>query len=336
MSSSIGAQRDLHGTVVALGGNAFATDTRPLTMRGQFELAERVAEDLLPLLRDAAPLLVTHGNGPQVGHMLTRVERSLGEAYAVPLEVCVAETEGELGYVLMQSLHNVMRANDLQRPVASVLTQVRVDADDPAFRQPSKPIGPFYDGPRAAALRADGFEVMEDAGRGYRRVVASPAPREILDCEVLVALWRMGAVVIGAGGGGVPVVERSGRIEGVEAVVDKDATAELLARLLGARRLLLVTAVPCAYRDFGKPSQRAIGCIDPDEAEAALAEGHFAPGSMAPKVRAGTAFARACAGAGECVICAPENLRAALDGQSGTRIRYGAEGGARAARGEGQ
>ena len=310
--------RDLCGTLVALGGNAFAAQSRPLSMGGQFELAERVLEDLLPLLRDPAPLLITHGNGPQVGHMLTRVERSLGEAYAIPLEVCVAETEGELGYVLLQSVHNVLRAHGLRRPVASILSQVRVDADDPAFLHPTKPIGPFYDAERAEALRAQGFELREDAGRGYRRVVASPAPCEVLDPDVIRRLWEMGAIVIAAGGGGVPVVERDGRVEGVEAVVDKDATACLLARMLGARCLLLITAVPCAYLDFGRESQRAIGEIDVAAAERALAEGHFAPGSMAPKVQAGIDFARA--GGGTCVICAPENLSAALDGEAGTRI----------------
>lgn len=318
MSQPDPAQRALCGTVVALGGNAFATQSRPLSMSGQFDLAERVLADLLPLLRDDAPLLVTHGNGPQVGHMLTRVERSLGEAYAIPLEVCVAETEGELGYVLLQSVHNVLRANDLQRSVASILTQVRVDADDPAFQSPTKPIGPFYDAERAEALRSEGFELREDAGRGYRRVVPSPQPREVIDRDVIEALWEMGAVVIAAGGGGVPVVDRGGRLEGVDAVVDKDATAGLLARKLGARRLLLVTAVPCAYLDFGREGQRALGAIDVEQAEAAMAEGHFAPGSMAPKVQAGIDFARA--GGGTCVICAPENLSAALEGEAGTRI----------------
>jgi carbamate kinase len=287
-------------------------------MHGQFELAERVLCDLVPLLRDESPLLVTHGNGPQVGHMLTRVERSLGEAYAIPLEVCVAETEGELGYVLLQSLHNVLRAAGLRRPVASVLTQVRVDAADPAFDRPTKPIGPYYDAQRADAMRTEGFELAEEPGRGHRRVVASPAPIEVLDREVIQLLWEMGAVVVAAGGGGVPVVERGDRIEGVDAVVDKDATAGLLARLLAARRLLLVTAVPCAYLDFGRPGQRPIGRTDPDQAQAALADGHFAPGSMAPKVQAGIDFVRATGGS--CVICAPENLRAALKGESGTRI----------------
>ncbi len=290
-------------------------------MSGQFDLAERVLVGLLPLLRDAAPLLITHGNGPQVGHMLTRVERSLGEAYAIPLEVCVAETEGELGYVLLQSAHNVLHDNGLQRSVASILTQVRVDADDPAFRNPTKPIGPFYDDERAGALRARGFELREDAGRGYRRVVASPEPREVLDRDVIRVLWEMGAVVIAAGGGGVPVVERAGRVEGVDAVVDKDATASLLACMLGARCLVLITAVPCAYLDFGQVSQRALGAIDVARAEAALADGHFAPGSMAPKVRAGIDFVRA--SGGTCVICAPENLSRALEGEAGTRIASG-------------
>jgi carbamate kinase len=302
-------------------------------MRGQFDLAERVLTDLAPLLRDEAPLLITHGNGPQVGHMLTRVERSLGEAYAIPLEVCVAETEGELGYVLLQGLHNVLWAQGLHRSVAGVLTQVLVDADDPAFQRPTKPIGPYYDAERAGSLRAQGFELVEEAGRGHRRVVASPAPLKVLDSEVIQALWEMGAVVVAAGGGGVPVVgrddregreergeggERGGRIQGVDAVVDKDATACLLARMLGARRLLLITAVPCAYLDFGKDTQRSIGRIDPDAAEAALAAGHFASGSMAPKVQAGIDFVRG--DGGSCVICAPENLRAALQGDSGTLI----------------
>jgi carbamate kinase len=317
MSGLDRAAPDLCGSVVALGGNAFATEARPLTMRGQFELAESVLEDLLPLLRDEAPLLITHGNGPQVGHMLTRVERSLGEAYAIPLEVCVAETEGELGYVLLQSLHNVLARHGIERSVASILTQVRVDPDDPAFRHPTKPIGPCYAADRAEALRARGFELVEEAGRGQRRVVPSPTPLEVLDLEVIEALWERGAVVIAAGGGGVPVVVREGRLEGVDAVVDKDATASLLARRLGARRLLLITAVPCAYLDFGKPSQRAIGRVDAEQASAMLADGHFAEGSMRPKVQAGIDFARA---GGTCVICSPGNLSAALADASGTRI----------------
>jgi carbamate kinase len=304
--------------VVALGGNAFAAAGRPLTMAGQFEFAQRALRELAPLIGDGSELLLSHGNGPQVGHMLARVERSLGAAYAVPLEVCVAESEGELGYVLLQSLHNVLAEAGLRRPVVSLLTQVRIAADDPAFGRPTKPVGPFYDEARALSLAGQGYAVAPDAGRGWRRVVPSPAPLEVLDLDVIAALLSLGVLVVAAGGGGIPVVEEAGRLRGVDAVIDKDATAALLAARLGAELLVILTGVACAYRDFGSPRQAPLPVLTPAQAERLLAEGHFAPGSMGPKIEAALHFARETGG--RALICDPPSLAAALAGRAGTRI----------------
>jgi carbamate kinase len=315
---SVTACRGRRRVVVALGGNAFAAAGRPLTMAGQFEFAQRALRELAPLLGDGSELLLSHGNGPQVGHMLARVERSLGAAYAVPLEVCVAESEGELGYVLLQSLHNVLAEAGLRRPVVSLLTQVRVAADDPAFGRPTKPVGPFYDEARARALAGQGYAIASDAGRGWRRVVPSPAPLEVLDLDVIAALLSLGVLVVAAGGGGIPVVEEAGRLRGVDAVIDKDATAALLGARLGAELLVILTGVACAYRDFGSPRQAPLPVLTPAQAERLLAEGHFAPGSMGPKIEAALRFARETGGCA--LICDPPSLAAALAGRAGTRI----------------
>ncbi len=192
--------------VVVLGGNAFVTPGRRLTMDHQMQFAHEAMRQLEPLLNDDIELLISHGNGPQVGHILIRVEASLGKAYSIPLEVCVAESEGELGYVLELALHNVHADLQKQRPIAALLTQVVVDADDPAFRNPTKPVGVFYSESQAEELRQRGFAVAEEAGRGYRRVVPSPMPREIPELDVIRELMASGTLVIAAGGGGIPVV----------------------------------------------------------------------------------------------------------------------------------
>lgn len=304
--------------VVALGGNAFARPDGGLTMQGQFDFARRALRRLLPLFDRHHETLISHGNGPQVGYMLIRVDRALGDAYSLPLEVCVAESEGELGYVLQQSLHNVLAEEGRPRPVVSVLTQVVVDADDPAFARPTKPIGPFYDAARARRLEAEGFAMVEDAGRGYRRVVPSPRPRAIVEAQVLDRLLADGVVVVAAGGGGIPVVEEQGVLRGVEAVVDKDLSSALLADRIGAKRLVVLTGVPCAYLDFGRPTQRALGAVTADDARMLLEEGHFAAGSMRPKVEAAVGFARV--PGREAIICDPATLEAALAGEGGTRV----------------
>lgn len=304
--------------VVVLGGNAFVKEGDRLTMAGQFQFARDVMRQLRPLLGHDVQLLLSHGNGPQVGHILIRVEEALGKAYEIPLEVCVAESEGELGYVLQQSLYNALTEAGLSRTIAPLLTQVEVSQHDPAFENPSKPIGPFYTEAQAVILRDKGFAVIEDAGRGYRRVVASPQPVKVIEIDAIRALLEMGAIVIAAGGGGIPVVRRDGRLQGVEAVIDKDRTAALLAESLSAQRLIILTGVPCAYRNFNTPQQEPIGRVRAGEAQQLIDQGHFAPGSMLPKMEAAVKFAGS--GLGQAIICDPASLAAALSGQAGTII----------------
>lgn len=307
------------GLLVALGGNAFARAGEALSSAGQSAFAHAVAARLWPALAAAPRTLVLHGNGPQVGYMLARVEAARREAYSQPLDVCVAETEGELGYLLVQALRNAARAAGSAREIVAVLTQVLVDAGDPAFARPAKPIGGFHDDEAAARLRAAGQTFAADpAGRGFRRVVASPAPRAVLESAVIARLVDAGVLVVAGGGGGIPVCERDGRLAGVEAVVDKDATAALLAAALGFDSLVLLTDVPAACRGFGGPQARPIGRVSPATLALLAAEGEFAAGSMLPKVEAAIGFVDR---AGRrALICAPENLETALAGAAGTRV----------------
>jgi len=304
--------------MIVLGGNAFVQAAEPLTMSGQFRLARRILDQVTPLLRGDARTIITHGNGPQVGHMLTRVEESLGKAYSLPLEVCVAESQGELGYVLQQSLYAVLNESNALRPIASLLTQVIVDRNDAAFDNPTKPVGPFYSKQQAEQLRDKGFAVYEDAGRGYRRVVPSPAPLEIVELEVIQRLLEAGVIVIAAGGGGIPVVRGGKGLVGIDAVIDKDLASALLGTLLDSRLMVIVTGVPCAYQFYLTEKETPIGRVTTDEAQALLEEGHFAPGSMRPKIEAAIQFCRR--PETRTVICAPDNLEAALSGESGTII----------------
>jgi carbamate kinase len=280
----------------------------------------RVAARALARVATEHELVVSHGNGPQVGHILTRVEEALGKAYAVPLEVCVAESEGELGYVLEQALFNVLVERGIERPIASLLTQVVVDSADPAFAHPTKPIGVFYERQQAEELSRRGFQVMEDAGRGYRRVVPSPKPLEIVEVDVMRQLLALGAIVIAAGGGGIPVVRREGKLEGVEAVVDKDLTAALLADRIDAQRLLILTDVPCAYLCYGTASQTPIRTAGVSQIRRWIDEGHFAPGSMLPKMEAAAQFV-ACSGR-QAIVTNPASLAEALRGAAGTIVEF--------------
>ena len=306
--------------VTCLGGNAFVPPGGHLTMEGQFQFAQVALRQLLPLISPEYQLLIGHGNGPQVGHMLIRVEHALGAAYNLPLEVCVAESEGELGYVIQQTMCNLLRELGIERHVAGVITQVEVDPDDPAFDHPTKPIGPFLDEQEARRLESEGLMVKEDAGRGWRRVVPSPRPLKVVEANVVEALLSLGVVVIAAGGGGIPVVRDNGRLRGVEAVIDKDFTAALLADLVNAELLVILTGVPNAFIDYNKPTQRALPRATPAEVRALLAEGQFPAGSMAPKMEAAAIFAESKRGR-RSIICDPSSLEAALLGKAGTVVQ---------------
>lgn len=301
--------------VAALGGNAFATPDGRITVERQFAFAREALSCLGPLLRPPFELLLSHGNGPQVGHQLARAELALGRAYPLPLDVCVAQTQGELGYVLERTLRDLLSG---ARPVVTLVTEVEVDPADPAFGDPLKPVGPFLDEAGAAALRARGASVRDDAGRGLRRVVPSPDPRRVLEAEVMARLLDQGVLVVAAGGGGVPVVATARGWRGVEAVVDKDLTAALLADAVGAGLLLLVTDVPCAYTDFRAARRAPVGRVGAARARALLAEGHFEPGSMAPKIEACLRFASR--PGRRAVVCDPPSLAAALRGEAGTIV----------------
>jgi carbamate kinase len=298
--------------VVALGGNALARPGERGTAEEQLANARRACAALEPLFVDEREVVVTHGNGPQVGNELLRHERAADEAPPLPLWLAVAQTQAEIGALLEGELAPVAA-----RPVACVLTHVVVAEDDPAFGDPTKPVGPFYPADRARALgRERGWLLRVDAGRGYRRVVPSPAPRDIVELEAIRALLAGGTCVVGCGGGGIPVARRDGRFEGVDAVIDKDRTSALLASALGAERLVVLTDVPAVYREFGTAQQQEIRSLAADEADALAPE--LAAGSMRPKLEAAAQFVRATRG--EVLITSPEALADALGGKAGTRV----------------
>lgn len=309
--------------VVAIGGNALI----PLGERGSIpeerSHARVVARDLARLVAERSSLVVTHGNGPQVGIILRRSDLTAGvdpTLPQLPLSYCVAETQGGIGHLLATALRNELRALRLPDRVATVLTHTVVDASDPAFRTPTKPIGPYYSQAEAERLRRErGWEIVEDAGRGHRRVVPSPNPLRVVEGGAIIALVRAGYTIVTGGGGGVPVVERDdGSYEAVDAVIDKDRVSALLAAELRADLLVLCTAVERVALDFGRPSQRALSELTVEEAERHLAEGQFPPGSMGPKVESAVAFVRT--HPGEAVITSLERLHDALEGKTGTRV----------------
>jgi len=276
---------------------------------------ERIAE----LIASGREVLLTHGNGPIVGNILIRNEAASDRIPPMPLDICGADSQGGIGYMLQQTLRNVLDERGLDRPVAALVTQVVVRADDPAFQNPQKPIGPFYTREQAERLaREKGWVVREDSQRGYRRVVPSPKPVEILETPVVRTLLDAGVVVIAAGGGGVPVCRDGGRLRGVEAVVDKDRASAVLATALGAERLVIVTAVDAVYRDFGTPRARPLPVLHTREAREMLEAGQFPPGSMGSKIEAALDFLEA--GGREVVICQPEDIVEAIAGRRGTRI----------------
>lgn len=307
--------------VVAIGGNSLIKDKLHQTVRDQYIAAGETCWHIAAMIQDGWNVVIGHGNGPQVGFILRRSELAAHELHEVPLDVCGADSQGSIGYALAQNLENDFRRLGLDRHAVAVVTQVEVAADDPAFTHPSKPIGSFLD--EAEALRRreqDGWSVVEDAGRGWRRVVASPAPLRIVEEDAVRSLVDAGFVVIATGGGGIPVVaDADGNLAGIAAVIDKDLACSLLATRLDAELLLITTAVEHVYLDYGTPRQRPIDRMTLTEAKRYLAEGgHFAPGSMAPKIEAVIGFLER--GGGRAIVTDPDNVERALAGETGTLV----------------
>jgi carbamate kinase len=299
--------------LVALGGNALAREGERGTWDEQAANARVIAGGLAALHAAGHDVVVTHGNGPQVGTLAVQ-QHGRRDTPALPLDALVAMTQGQLGYLLQQALSEVAP----HLPTVAVVTRVLVDRDDPAFGNPTKPIGPYYGEAEALQLaERNGWHVAEDAGRGWRRVVPSPAPREVLEFAAVRALAGSGALVMAGGGGGVPVARDGGRLHGVEAVIDKDRTSLVLARAAACDMLLMVTGVPRVALDFGTRWQRDVPWLTVGQARRHLGEGEFPPGSMGPKVEAGAAFA---ADGGRAVITSGERMLAAVAGEDGTWI----------------
>jgi carbamate kinase len=308
--------------LVAIGGNATHPDDIRGTTEEQELIAARAAQALLPLVRSDNRLLVTHGNGPVVGKILLRMMLTREAIPPMRLDVCVAHSQGGIGYILIQALENAMRRSGIERQAACVVTQVEVDAKDPAFGQPSKPIGPFFDEGEARAWEKKGWRMMQDAGRGWRHCVASPEPRAIINLQIIRTLLDAGAVVIAGGGGGIPVVrDARGDWQGVQAVVDKDLTSALLARALEIPDLLILTAIERVAVDFNTPRQRPLERVTLAELKDYQRAGHFAKGSMGPKVEA--AIRHLEAGGRRAIIAHLERAVPALAGETGTHVVRG-------------
>jgi carbamate kinase len=306
--------------VVALGGNAIIRAKEQGTLEEQERNARQSLAPIARIIAAGHDVVLTHGNGPIVGNILLRNEAARSVVPAMPLFICGADSQGGIGFMMQQVLGNELAALGLKRSVATVVTQVLVDAADPAFREPTKPIGPFFSASDAHLLRVRlGWSMTEDSGRGFRRVAPSPAPREIIELPAIRALLAVGVTVIAVGGGGIPVMrDASGTLRGVEAVVDKDRSAVLLARELGAEALVFLTAVPAVLHHYGEPDEAPIHRISVAEVAREMANGEFAAGSMGPKIEAAIQFL---SDGGEMVLITnPENLEAALEGKAGTRI----------------
>jgi carbamate kinase len=309
--------------VVAIGGNSLIKDEKHKTVEDQYLAAKETTYHIADMIEAGWDVAIGHGNGPQVGFILRRSEIAAKAEgmHEVPLDVCGADSQGAIGYALQQNLQNELHRRGIKKSVATVVTQVLVDKNDPAFKNPSKPIGSFMD--QAEAKRREQemkWNVVEDAGRGWRRVVASPIPKEVVELGAVQTLIKAGMVVVTVGGGGIPVIDASDHeYKGVAAVIDKDYASSLLARLLKADLFLISTAVEKVALNFGRPEQKWLDRITLDEARKYLAEGtHFAKGSMAPKIQAIIWYLEA--GGKQALITNPENIGRALKGETGTWI----------------
>ena len=307
--------------VIAIGGNALIRRGERGTIEEQFAHTNACMARVAGLVREGQPVIITHGNGPIVGNIVIQMECARNTVPPMPLYIADADSEGGIGFILQQSLYNHLQRHLKGVSVVAVVTQVVVDQADPAFLNPAKPIGPFYAKEDAKTLeRERGWRMMEDAGRGWRRAVPSPKPVRIVEAEAIRKIASGGDVVIAAGGGGVPVVEEAdGTLRGVDAVIDKDLATGLLARQVGAERLIILTSVDCVYLDYGKKTQRPLIRMSVADAKRHLAAGQFPPGSMGPKIEAAVEFLEG--GGKEVLITSPEKMEAALSGRDGTIIR---------------
>jgi carbamate kinase len=306
--------------VVAVGGNSLIHDNKHRTVPDQYAAACESMHHITDMIVAGWEVVVTHGNGPQVGFILRRSELSRHELHEVPLDYCGADSQGAIGYMFQRALDNEFHRRGLDKRSASLVTQTVVDRADPAFARPSKPIGSFMTEAEARRREAeDGWVVVEDAGRGWRRVVASPAPRRIVEADIIQALIKAGVVVIGVGGGGIPVYEdEQGELVGIEAVIDKDFGAALLANMIGADLFIISTAVEKVALNYNQPNQHWLDRLTLAEARQFLADGHFAKGSMGPKIQAVISFLER--GGRQALITDPANIGRALAGQTGTWI----------------
>ena len=306
--------------VLAIGGNSLIKDKNHVALSSQYEAVKETANYIVDLVSEGISLVITHGNGPQVGFIYRRGELARHELPLIPLDICGADTQGAIGYMIEKALLNEFRRRGINKKVTAVVTQMIVDRNDRSFRNPAKPIGSFMSEKEALAHKKEsGWEVVEDAGRGFRRVVPSPIPREIIELEVIRLLVQQGYIVIAAGGGGIPVIRNEeGELEGVEAVIDKDLGSSLLARNLGADAFIISTATDAVYLNFGEKNQTPLRRVSLGEIKRYLEEGHFKPGSMRPKVEAVIEFLE---GGGEkAIITSPEDLLKAVKGEEGTTI----------------
>ena len=305
--------------LIAVGGNSLIRAGEKGTIAEQLANARRTAAEIVALCAAGHRIVLTHGNGPQVGAALLRSERGASEVPGQPLDVCDACTQGEIGYLLGQSLETELKKAGLHVPVVTLLTQCVVSPDDPAMNRPQKPVGPFYSQAEAEARRRQfGWQIVEDASRGYRRVVPSPEPIEIVELEVIRDLVQQNVLVIACGGGGIPVIWRDGALAGVEAVIDKDRASALLAARLGVDLFLISTDAEYVYLDFKKATQRPLERVGVRELQSHFAAGHFPPGNMGPKVESVLRFLRG--GGKEAIITSCDRLREAVTGSAGTHI----------------
>jgi carbamate kinase len=304
--------------VVAVGGNSLIKDETHKSVPDQYEAAVESMHHIAEMISQGWEVVVTHGNGPQVGFILRRSELSMNELHPVPLDYCGADSQGAIGYMFQRALHNEFLKRGMKKDAVSVVTQTVVDRNDKAFQNPTKPIGSFMDEKKAKEQAArEGWTVVEDAGRGWRRVVASPIPVKIVEAPAIKTLIDAGFTVVGVGGGGIPVIEtEKGDLLGVEAVIDKDFGSSVLATLIKADLFVISTAVEKVAINFNKPNQQWLDKMTVAEAEKFLADGHFAKGSMLPKIQAILKFLKS--GGKQAMITNPENISRALKGETGT------------------